>query len=394
MLFSRSRSTSFLTCGLFVGILSLSLSAQAAGDFTGYLYVSDYGSQFLDRFSYDYHSATNSISNILPAGYGGDTTNAAFIADNIQSGFQGTGNDIIVVINNGASLARYDLDGNLIGTINVTNPDNSPHTFNSIGSIVITQDGKFLYAPDAGNNAINKIDLATGKIVNSTAFTGAHDLAINPTTGTIYASAYNSADPGSMGVWALPSDLSAKTQLITTAGGLTSPTGITMAADGSLYIQQNVHTNSPDVAGGPDGVYHYTLSNGNPNATANFDAAHSLTSSTSLHSTFGNSIGPDGNIYIAALGGGSGSGGNSGYTDGIYRFDPTALTVSNFIAGKIEGLTSFGLGGMVAPKYLQFGGNFVPAVDAGVTPEPSSVLMALSFLGVLGGRMLRTRRRK
>ncbi|MCW3054088.1 MAG: hypothetical protein JWN14_3258, partial [Chthonomonadales bacterium] len=320
MLFSRSRLTSILTCGLFVGILSVSLSAQAAGDFTGYLYVSDYGSQLLDRFSYDYHSTTNSISNILPAGYGGDTTNAAFIAGNIQSGIQGTGNDIIVVINNGASLARYDLEGNLIGTINVTNNDNSPHTFNSIGSIVITHDGKFLYAPDAGNNAINKIDLATGKIVNSTAFTGAHDIAINPTTGTIYAAAYNSADPGSVGVWALPSDLSSKTQLITTAGGLTSPTGITVAADGSLYIQQNVHTISPDVAGGPDGVYHYTLSNGSAGATATFDATHSLTSSASLHSTFGNSIGPDGNIYIAALGGGSGSGGNSGYTDGLYKF--------------------------------------------------------------------------
>jgi len=394
MLFSRSRLTSALTCGLLVGIFSLSLSAQAAGDFTGYLYASDYGSQLLDRFSYDYHAATNTITNILPAGYVGDPTSAAFIPGGIQSGFQGTGNDIIVVTDNGASLTRYDLNGNIIGTINVTNPDNSPHAFNSIGSIVITQDGKFLYAPDAGNNVINKIDLVSGKIVNSTAFTGAHDLAINPTTGTIYASAYNSADPGSMGVWALPSDLSSKTQLITTAGGLTSPTGIIVAADGSLYIQQNVHTVSPDVAGGPDGVYHYTLSNGSASAAATFDATHSLTSSTSLHSTFGNAIGPDGNIYIAALGGGSGSGGNTNYTDGIYKFDPTALTVSNFIAGKIEGLTAFGFGGLVAPKYLQFGGSFVPAADAGVTPEPSTVVMALSFLSVMGGRMLCTRRRR
>ena len=51
--------------------------------------------------------------------------------------------------------------------------------------------------------------------------------------------------------------------------------------------------------------------------------ATSLTSSSGLHFTFGNNIGPDGNLYIAALGGASGRGGNSGYTDGVYQFNTT-----------------------------------------------------------------------
>jgi len=395
MLFSHSRLISVFASGMLAGLLSLSAPAQAA-DFTGFLYVTDYGAQQLERYSYRYTAATNTISNVTPAGAGGSTTSAIFVSGNIKEGIQGTLNDMIVVNTGGASLSRYDLNGNLIGTINVKNADNSAHTFNGIGNVVITKDGKFMYAPEEGGNVINKIDLATGKIVNSTAFTGAHDIAINPTTGTIYAAAYSSTVSTSMGVWALPSDLSTKTQLITTTGGLTSPTGISVAADGSLYIQQNVHNNTaPASAGGPDGVYHYTLSNGTTTATATFDAAHSLTSSTALHFTFGNNIGPDGNIYIAALGGASGRTGNTNYTDGIYKFDRTSLVVSNFIAGHIEnGTTNLGLGGMNSPKYLQFGTNFVPAYDAGVTPEPSSIVMALSLLGVTGSGMLRARLRR
>ncbi len=67
---------------LFVSLLTLSLAAQA-GDFTGFLYVSDYGAQNLDRYSYTYTEATKTISNITPAGAGGSTISAVFITDGI-----------------------------------------------------------------------------------------------------------------------------------------------------------------------------------------------------------------------------------------------------------------------------------------------------------------------
>ena len=115
--------------------------------------------------------------------------------------------------------------------------------------------------------------------------------------------------------------------------------------------------------------------------------------------TFGNNIGPDGNVYIAALGGASGRAGNSGYTDGVYKFDtsitnPTSAAVSLAIAGGIDTGLPAGPTGLASPKYLQFGFNFVPAYDAGVVPEPSGILAGLGLLGMMGGGALRARRRR
>ena len=400
MSFSRSSLVYGLTSGLFAGLFSIASVAQAA-DFTGFLYVSDYKAATLDRYRYNYHQATNVIDNIIPYGIGGNTSNAVFVSSSIKEGLQGTLNDIIVVNTGGNSLTRYDLDGNTIGTINVKNADNSSHTFSGIGNVVITRDGKYLYAPEESGNRINKVDLATGKIVAFTGFTGAHDLAI-AADGTIYASAYNKNDSTSQGVFVLPSDLSSKTQLIAfNDNGLNGPCGMSVASDGSLYIQQNVHNNSTNVAGGPDGVYHYKLTGSGIAATAAFDATTSLTSAASLHFTFGNNIGPDGNIYIAALGGASGRGGNVGYTDGIYKLDtsvanPTSAAVSLSIAGGVDSGVPGGPSGLQSPKYLQFGFNFVPAQDPGAppVPEPSGILCGFGFLGIVGSGLLHRRRRR
>jgi len=388
-----SYSRSLLAAGLFTGLFSFPLLAQAA-DFTGFLYVSDYKAANLDRYSYRYHSGTNTIDTIMPAGFGGNTTNAVFITGGIKEGVQGTNNDIIIVNSGGNTLTRYDLNGNAIGTINVLNPNNTPHAFNSIGNVVVTHDGKFLYAPESGGNVIDKVDLTTGKIVASITFAGAHDLAI-AADGTIYAAAYTGSNSGSAGVWALPSDLSSKTQLIASGDhGLTAPSGMSIASDGSLYVQQNV-------GAGPDGVYHYSISGAGTGATATFNAPTSLTSSSALHFTFGNNIGPDGNLYIAALGGASGRSGNTTYTDGIYKFDtsilnPTSAAVSLVIAGGINTGVPGGPSGLQSPKYLQFGYNFVPADDPGApgVPEPSGIIAGLGVLGMAGGGALRRRRRR
>ena len=382
-----SFSRSILAAGLFTGLLSLSLGAHVAhaDDFTGYLYVSDYKAADLDRYSYNYNSTTNTISDITAAGAGGSTTSAIFITGGIKEGLQGTHNDIIVVNSGGNTLSRYDLNGNMIGTINIKNSDGSTHTLNSVGNVLITPDGKYLYAPESGGNVIDKIDLATGIIVAHTAFTGVHDLAI-AADGSIYAASYTT----NSGVYVLPSDLSSKTQIIApNANGLTSPSGISVASDGSLYIQQNTFS-------GPDGVQHYDITGAGAGTLATYDAATSLASSSDLHFTFGNNIGPDGNLYIAALGGASGRSGNTTYTDGVYELNTTTLAVTQAIAGGVNSGVPGGPSGLESPKYLQFGTNFVSGDDPGApgVPEPSGVVAGLGLLGMVGGGALRARRRR
>ena len=126
--------------------------------------------------------------------------------------------------------------------------------------------------------------------------------------------------------------------------------------------------------------------------TANYDSTKSYIGSASnnaLQFTFGNNLGPDGNLYIAALGGGGTGSFNiqSGYIDGIYKFDTSNENVSQFIQGYTEKTGPVGASGLSAPKYLQFDTNFVNAPDAGV-PEPGTIALLLAGfagLGVLKG---------
>src|SRR5579871_1544851 len=255
-----SRSRHLTIIGTCAGLLSLCALSHAQLS-TGYLYVSDYGSQKLDRYTYQYNAITHAISNFAPYGINGNLSNAVFISSQIKEGLQGTANDIIVVNTGGNSLTRYSLSGTTIGTINVTNANGSAHTFSAIGNVVISPNGKYPYTPEESGNVIDKVDLLTGRIVANVAFTGAHDLAISKDGGTIYAAAYNNANSSSQGIYAFDSNLGHKTQLIAfNDHGLTNPSGISVAGDGSLYIQQNVHNNGAGTAGGPDGVYHYALS--------------------------------------------------------------------------------------------------------------------------------------
>ncbi len=123
----------------------------------------------------------------------------------------------------------------------------------------------------------------------------------------------------------------------------------------------------------------------------------SKTTSNSLQFDFGSDLGPDGNLYIAALGGGqthSGFGAPAGYTNGVYSYNTSTQTVANVLAGYTVG-TGTPSDGFESPKYLQFGVNFVSAEDAGfsaVTPEPG----ALALLGSLfaGVTCLAARRRR
>ena len=193
----------------------------------------------------------------------------------------------------------------------------------------------------------------------------------------------------------LDANLNYKQDLIASAGGF-RPTGMSLAADGSLYVNNNT-------LGGHDSVLRYTLATTGGNVVATLDPAIGYIGSASnsaLDFIFGNNIGPDGKLYVAALGGG-GSGmfnAPAGYQDGIYAFDPTSDSVSQFILGYTEKSGPNGPSGLSAPKYLQFDINFVKANDAGFSsdpsavPEPGAVAMAAGML-VTGIGFLKRRRR-
>jgi hypothetical protein len=156
------------------------------------------------------------------------------------------------------------------------------------------------------------------------------------------------------------------------------PTGIAVAPDGSIYIDNNTKTET-------DSVFHYSFTDNAGILTPTYDPATSYIGSNTndaLDFSFGNNIGPDGNLYIADLGGG-GSGSFSvaaGYVDGIDGFDPLTGTVSQFIAGYTEKNGPLGSSGLSAPKYLQFDTNFINAPDAGYVPESGTTVLLLAGL--------------
>ena len=164
------------------------LAGRAKADIqTGYLYVSDYGLQALDRFAYDYDTTSHVISHWRPYGLNGSSTNAQFINADVKEGLQGTATDIIVVATGGSSLDRYGIDGHRIGTIQLT-LNGAAHTLSSVGNVQITSDGKYMYAPESGGlGYIDKIDLSNGKIIARAQFAGAHDVLILPNGNTISA---------------------------------------------------------------------------------------------------------------------------------------------------------------------------------------------------------------
>ena len=376
-----------------------SFLAKADTIISGQLYVADYGKSELDRYTYTFDSTLGIITGFTPDGIGGNTTNAYFLGGSglpIKEGLQGTADDLIVVVGAHGStqttLERFTLSGTYIGTIPVDfSAINNGNV--GIGNVAITPDGKYEYAPLQTANEIIKIDLSNGNIVDTYGFTGAHDLTIAP-NGDVYAANYSTAGAT---VIRLDSNLNFKQNLVTTqapgVSGNFRPSGLSIAADGSLYVQDNTQ-------GSNDSVLHYTFTNSGGTLTANFDSAGSYIGSNSnnaLQFTFGNNIGPDGNLYIAALGGGgNGSFGvPSGYVDGIYEFNTSNETVSQAIAGFTEKTGPVGASGLDAPKYLQFSSNFVTADDAGYTLAPEPGTTALLFLGFVSlAALKRSRRRK
>ena len=59
-----------------------------------------------------------------------------------------------------------------------------------IGNVLVTNDGKYMYARLETAGYVIKIDLANGNIVRSFLFTGAHEVATD-LNGNVYAANYS-----------------------------------------------------------------------------------------------------------------------------------------------------------------------------------------------------------
>lgn len=379
----------FITLAGTIALATASLPARADTVRLGYLYVSDYGLSVMDRYQYVYNQTQNMITAITPYGIGGNTSNAYFLGNAttnpVKEGVHGTSNDIILVGgfhgNGVTNITRYTLDGAFIGEVPVNFSAYNNGNI-GIGNVLVSSNGRYMYAPLEAGGAVVKIDLTNGAIVKSYAMTGAHDVAI-AANGDVYVSNY-AAGTGTAKVIVLDADLNFRQNLITAMpSGVTGafrPSGMSVAHDGSLYINAN------ETPGTPNSVLHYAISGSPGSQTATYDSSKSYIGSSTnnpLQFTFGNNIGPDGKLYIAALGGGCGvfSGIASGYVDGIYALDPTTGTVSQAIAGCTEKTGPIGATGLSAPKYLQFSDNFVDVPDAGYqVPEPGTALLLVSGL--------------
>jgi len=380
--FSRNTLLSFICFGLLYIVSNGVASAQ-----TDYLYVTDYGAGTddpavggnMDRYQFTYNSGTNTITNFTPYGAGGNTSNAVFITGGIKEGVQGTDNDIIAVATGGASLNRYNFSGSEIGSIAVT-LNGSPYTFNTVGNIVLSPDGQYVYVPEQGAGLIDKVSLATGAIVAQVNFPGAHDLLL--VNGTLYAAAYSGYTTGvSDGIWTFNTSLASAHQMVLgTAFGSATPTGMSFSGT-TLYVNGNIPPTSPGDATVANSVFEFNIPT--PGGTA--ATLINSYSSSNLSFIFGNSLGPDGNLYIAGLGGASGRT-DDGYTDGVYEFNTTSNAVSLLVGGESGTSTTGppGSSGLYSPKYLQFSPNFIAAPDAGFSgPEPGAIGMFCS-MGVAG----------
>jgi hypothetical protein len=311
----------------------------------------------------------------------------------------GTSDDLIVVEGTGSTIGRYMLNGTKIADIAVTGFPAGITGFGSIGNVAITTNGQYMYAPDESKGYIYEINLSTGKIVNYVQMTNVHDIAID-SNGTIYAGAYQS----SQGINIYTPNLTFVKQLVTT-GTLSNSTGITLQTNSSgqttgLYVMSHptAGSGSTTTAQGPDKVYNFAISGALGTTSETATLVSPTPSYLSLKFSFGDAVGPDGNLYSAELG--ANGYGNTNYTGGIYEYNTTTDAVTLAVQGYTEGTDSLGSGatgengGLNIPKYLEFSTSFITAPDAGLVPEPGNMAMLAGIVLSGTGFLVRRKRTK
>jgi hypothetical protein len=257
-------------------------------------------------------------------------------------------------------------------------------------------DGTYLYVAEQGHNVIDKIQLSTGAIVAQYSLSGAHDVALAP-DGLLYAAGYL----GNAGIIVInPTTMTQVGSVPLIANGadgtgtISRPTGLSFtgtATNYTLYAQSNVQAQNT----GKIGIFTITNSLGTTSGTPALGTTTFITPGN-LSFTFGNNIGPDGNLYIADLGDGSGTS-MEGVTDGVYEYNITSDTTGTYLAGYNQTgssipspATTANDGVLVAPKYVVFNTDFTTNLDQGITPEPGAVALFAS----LGVAFIAVRRRR
>ena len=173
--------------------------------------------------------------------------------------------------------------------------------FSGVGNIALSSNGQYIYAADESASRLYRVRTTDGGIDASVPLAGVHDVTFG-SDGFVYAAGYNAAT----GVHRYNPDLTGGTTFIANGdNGLTRPTGMTFANDGTFYVMQNTFNT-------PGSVYHYT------GAGAFLGAV----SDPNLTFAFDSEIGPDGNLYIVSLG----SYFNGSYVNCIVKYDTTTNT--------------------------------------------------------------------
>jgi len=300
------------------------------------MYVTDYGNMHLNGGTQNLLRYSFTATTV-----GGVTTMGAPTADpypgmsgaNFMSGLEGiTGTADSVLAATTTGLVRYSAISGTSSTINVT-LSGSAYTFS--GAAGMATDGTYLYVAEETNGKVDKIQLSTGAIVGQFTMSGAHDIAIAP-DGLLYVAGYSSTH----GILVLnPTTMAQVGSVAFIANGadgtgtISRPTGLSFtgtATSYTLYAESNVLAQNTDKIG----IFTITNATGNTSGTPVLGTTTFKTPGD-LSFTFGNAIGPDGNLYIADLGDGSGTS-MQGVTDGVYEYNVTSATTGIYLAGIIR----------------------------------------------------------
>ena len=191
----------------------------------------------------------------------------------------------ILYVTKPGSVEKYDkATGTHIGTLS--------SGYGYLANMSLTPDGNFIYITDSNNGKISKINTITGATVASVTQSAAHDVVARP-GGKVYVSNPNTGE-----IRLYDSNLTTSVPFIS---GPSCNTGFTFANDGTVWV---------DSCAGST-VYHYDA-NGNPIGSV---------TDPSLNFSWGNAIGPDGNLYVTTL------------TTLVANLDSVAIEIIATIAG-------------------------------------------------------------
>ena len=346
----------------FAAALTLVFAAGTMNVRADSVYVGYYHTQTVGDFSLT--TGTTTIT-------GGSTFASGIAAEGFQClmGAPGANPSLVYVVNaTTGGLSEYTAGGTLLSSNILKNSSGSTITLNGLAGSALSSDGQTIYlASSTGSNSgIYAFNTLTGKETGHVSFNDAHDVTFH--NGYLYASAYESTNASSQGVYRFNADLSNKTQII--AGGdnnLYHATGMAFVGN-NLYVGNAGINSSTHVA---SFVSEYTLSG----TTATFD--QKFTSSTAIDNPFGVTAGPDGNVYIASLGNLSSDKGQ------VTELDVSTGNLSTYIS-----YGDYGVAGQ-APKYVSFSSECTMYS----VPEPSPLTMLTLGGACLGfGAWVRRRR--